>query len=213
MILINFKNYKTGNEALKLARLIEKYLPKAIVAVSATDIEGVSKNTKLKVYARHVDYLGDKKGTGFITAGSIKRDGAEGTILNHSEHPIQFEILRKTIENCKKNKLKTLVCVRDLTEAKIVMRWKPDAIAFEEPSLIATGKPITEYRTKELEEFVKLIKRTKIIPLCGAGISTIEDVKAAYAMGCGGVLIASAIANAKHPEEFLRELQDITIKE
>ena len=91
MIVINFKNYKTGKDALKLAKLVEKYLPKAIVAVPATDIENVAEKTNLRVYAQHVDCLEDKKGTGFITPKSIKRDGAAGAILNHSEHPIPFE--------------------------------------------------------------------------------------------------------------------------
>lgn len=207
MILINFKNYKTGAEALKLAKLIEKYLPKAIVAVPATDIEKIAKQTKLRVYAQHVDFLEDKKGTGFITAESVKRDGAEGTMLNHSEHPIQFELLQKTIASCRKNKLKTLVCVRDLAEAKIVMHWKPDAIAFEEPSLISTGKSVTTFMPEAIRNFVHLLKHSDIVPVCGAGISSIDDVKAAFAIGCGGVLIASAIADNPNAEVLLKELK------
>lgn len=207
MLVINFKNYKTGKEALKLAKLIGKYLPKAIVAVPATDIEEIAKQTKLKVYAQHVDFLEDKKGTGFITAKSIKRDGAAGTLLNHSEHPIPLEALQRTINECRKIGLKTIVCTKSIKDVKKIMKLKPLAIAYEDPKLIATGNSITKYRKKELEDFIKIIKKTNIIPICGAGISSIEDVKAAFKLGCKGVLIASAIADARHPENLLKEIQ------
>lgn len=41
MIIVNFKNYKTGKNVLELAKKIEKHLPKAIVAVPP-NIFGVS---------------------------------------------------------------------------------------------------------------------------------------------------------------------------
>ncbi len=207
MIVINTKNYKTGKPLLKLAKLIEKYLPKAIIAVPIADIEYIKSKTKLKVYAQHVDLVKNDKSTGFISAKSVKADGAQGTILNHSEHRLQAPILQKTIVLCKKNKLHIIVCVKDLPTAKLVKSWKPYAIAFEEPSLIATGKSITTTMPKVIQHFATLLKGSHIIPICGAGISTAEDVRAAYKLGCRGVLIASAIANNKNPIGILKELR------
>ena len=51
------------------------------------------------------------------------------------------------------------------------------------------------------------MKKTKILPLCGAGISTAEDVKEAYNLGCKGVLISSAIAKSKNPIQLLKQLR------
>jgi hypothetical protein len=59
-------------------------------------------------------------------------------------------------------------------------------------------------KTKALRQFIDLVKDKpsmngwKIIPICGAGISSVEDINAAYAMGCGSVLVASAIAAGRN---------------
>ena len=210
MIVINFKNYKPGKEALKLAELIHKHLPRAIACVPATEIGYLSYYSKLKIYAQHIDAVEDKRSTGFISPLSVKSYGAQGTLLNHSEHRLNAPDLQKTIHLCKKHKLHTIVCVKDLSAAKLVKSWKPDAIAFEEPSLIASGKSITKVMPDILKHFSKLLKNSNIIPICGAGISTIEDVKAAFNFGCKGVLIASAIADSKNPSKFLKKLANVS---
>ncbi len=55
-----------------------------------------------------------------------------------------------------------------------------------------------------MERFVKMLKGSKIIPLCGAGIGNLEDVLEAKRLGCKGILISSAIAKDKKPERFLK---------
>ena len=45
-----------------------------------------------------------------------------------------------------------------------------------------------------------------IIPLCGAGISTREDVKEALKLGTKGVLVASGIVKARNQRKALKEL-------
>ena len=52
MIIVNFKNYKTGKAVLALAKKIPKG---TIVAVPTANISSVSAKTKLKVYAQHID--------------------------------------------------------------------------------------------------------------------------------------------------------------
>ena len=209
MIIINTKNYKTGKALLKLAKLIERYLPKAIIAVPATDISTIKQHTRLKIIAQHVDNKDSGRTTGYVLAESIKAHGAIGTLLNHSEHHLHGEILKETISRCHKLKLQTFVCVHDVAAANMVRAWKPTAIAYEDPSLIGTGKPITFYQSNSLREFVSSLKNTTITSVCGAGISSAEDVKAARAIGCKGVLIASAIANTTNPEKLLKELKKI----
>ena len=206
MIVINFKNYKKGKDVLALAKKIEKYLPNAIVAVPATDIKSVSENTKLAVYAQHVDSpTSPDRSTGYVTAEMIKKDGAKGSILNHSEHKLVD--VKSPLKNLQENKLKGIVCVSTLTEARELKSLNPEYMAYEDPELIATNKSITQYKSDDIKKFVNLVKGTKIIPLCGAGIHSAEDVKEAKRLGCKGVLIASAIAKSKNPEALLKKLR------
>ena len=207
MIIINFKNYKTGNNALKLVKQIEKYLPKVIICPSTIDIETISQKTKLRVFAQHADYQESSRATGYSTLSSLKEAGAKGTLINHSEHKVPFYIIKKIIQKTKENKLKVILCASSLNNIKKFIPLKPYAIAFEDPKLIATGKSITKYNSKALKKFIQIIKKTNIIPVCGAGISTADDVGQAFQLGCKGVLIASAIANFKNPSILLNQLR------
>lgn len=205
MIVINFKNYKSGSSAIRLAGNIWKILPDAIVAAGAADIRQISSiYPKEKIFAQHVDFVEGKLSTGFLSAETLKSHGGKGSLLNHSEHRLTIELIRKTVKQMKKEKLKIILCAKDLEEAKSFISLAPDAIAFEDKKLIGSGKSITKYKSKAVEKFASTLKGTKIIPLCGAGISTAEDILAAYELGCKGVLIASAIASA--PKQKVKKL-------
>ena len=212
MIIINFKNYVHKEKALKLALMIEKYLPKAVVAVSAVDMYNIVKNTKLSVFAQHIDNVKNKqKSSGFVTLDGIKENRASGSLINHSEHQIGIEDINKLIADFIKFNLKSVVCATALkfVEELLKLKNKPYAIAFEDPELIATGKSITNYKSEDLKNFVKLLEGKEILPICGAGISSLENVVISREIGCKGVLIASAIANVKNPEKLLKDLQGV----
>jgi triosephosphate isomerase len=210
MIIINFKNYIAGKKALALARLIEKHLPNAIVAVPSVDIQEVHEKTKLHVFAQHIDALGGRA-TGFLLPETARAVGAFGTLLNHSEHPLPFRILKTAVPRAHKAGLRVVLCAPSIKEAKKLSALKPEAIAFEDPKLVGSGKSITEYRTDEVKKFAQLFQNSSIVPLCGAGINKVQDVHAAKNLGCHGVLIASAIANVsgKKAENFLKDLAKI----
>ena len=208
MIVVNFKNYKQGKDVLDLAKKIEKATKgkDVIVCVPATDIHVIFSQTKLNVFAQHINNKDVGNTTGFVTAEAVKSVGASGTLLNHSEHKIPFNVLREIMERCKKNGLKTLVCVESIGEAKRVMRFKikPWAIAYEDGKLIGSGNSITKYKSKKVEKFARLLKGSGIKSLCGAGISSSKDVESAKELGCDGVLVASAIMKAKNVEKFFK---------
>lgn len=206
MIIINFKNYKFGKSALELARTIEIYCSKAIVSVPCTDIYEITKNTSLPVFAQHVDSFEPGKSTGALIPEILETAGAKGSLLNHSERPVSFNIIKKTINRCHDLDFKIIVCVSSLSEAKKIKKLQPFGIAFEDPQLIASGKSITYQKTHEVKEFAELLKDSGIVSLCGAGISSSEDVKSALALGCTGVLVASTVANSQYPEKFLKEI-------
>jgi len=209
IIVVNFKNYVYGKKSLDLVKKIKKHIPKAIVAVSPADVRSIEYYSKARVFSQSVDLINDNRSTGFINPQIIKHAKAEGSLLNHSEHKIPLKDIKEILKICSKINLKVLVCVGSLKEAKEIKKFKPWAIAFEDPKLISTGKSITKYNLKSVKDFVKLLKGTKIIPMCGAGINSGGDVKEAMKLGCKGVLIASAIANSKNPDKILGEISKV----
>tara|TARA_Y100000310_G_scaffold327843_1_gene394815 strand:- start:5078 stop:5689 length:612 start_codon:yes stop_codon:yes gene_type:complete len=193
MIIINFKTYKQGSEVLALAKKIAKVNKKAILCVQPTSISIVSRSIKNPIYAQHVDFQKPGRNTGFIIPETVKAVGAKGTLLNHSEHPLSFKTIKETIQHCNKIKLKTIVFSPSIAHTKKIMKLKPYAIAYEDPKLVASGNSITKYKIKNVEAFAKLLKTSKIISICGAGISSKEDIKEAKKLGCQGVALSSAI--------------------
>ncbi len=212
MIVINFKNYKRGKAASELARTIYLYCNQAIVAVSVMDVKDVAQNNNLQVYAQHADYQDTAKSTGFVVPESLEESGAKGTLLNHSEHPLAFQAIKKTIKRCNERNLKVILCAKNLTQVKRFKTLNPYSIAFEDPKLIATGKSITQAKSATLGKFVKLLEDTTIIPLCGAGISGAQDIAEAYAIGCKGVLMSSAIVDTHNPEKILKDISPYSHK-
>ena len=209
MIVINLKNYKVGKEVLELVRLIDIYCNKAIVAVPLIEMKNIIKETSVPVYAQHVDYHDKGRSTGYVMPEALIEAKASGSILNHAEHRMIFANLKKTVEKCREVRLKLIVCAASLTEVKRIIKLGPYAIAYADPKLIASGKSITEEKSNELKEFVKLLDDTGIIPLCGAGITGGKDVAQAMIVGCKGVLVSSVVANSQNPEKFLKEISGI----
>lgn len=217
-LLINFKTYKeaTGKNALKLAKICDEISRKKkvemILCVQTADIALVSKNVSVPVFAQHVDYFEQDRHTGFVLPEDIKQEGALGTLLNHSEHRIPLNTIKKTAERCKKTGLKTVICTASIAEAKKILKLKPYYIMFEDPALVSTGKSITKIEPRSVKKFAELAKNynkkhnASIISLCGAGISNNEDVKLALQLGCDGVGISSAIVKAKNKKKKILEL-------
>lgn len=218
IILVNFKTYKeaTGRNALKLAKICEKIAKRAkikmILCAQTADICVVAKNSSLPVFGQHVDYFEQGRNTGFILPEDIKQDGATGTLLNHSEHRISFDAIKKTVERCKKIGLKPIVCAASIHEIKNILKLEPYCIMFEDPKLVSTGKSITKIEPDSVKQFADAVKehnkklKSNIISLCGAGISTKEDIELAIRLGCMGVGIASAIVKAKNKRKKILEL-------
>jgi len=205
MIIINFKNYKTGKDVLKLAKICKAVSKNIMIALSATDIYLVSRFYK-QVLAQHVDFNEKRAFTGAILPESVKENGAVGTLLNHAEKRLSFNVLKKTILRCKEVKLRTIVCAASIKQAKKISKLKPDYIAFEDPTLIGTGKSISKVKASKVKRFAKIIGKTGVVPLCGAGVSTGADMKAALELGTKGILISSAIVKSKNPKKSLLNL-------
>ena len=203
LVIINFKTYQQGKKSVELAKRIEKVNKRIIIGVQSSDIYEITKATNLKVYSQHVDFFEPGRHTGYILPEAIKKDGATGTFLNHSEHPLKFSVLKKTIKRCKKLNLKTAVFAKDLKQAKQIQKLKPNYLIIEPPELVGGKVSISKSKPDLIQKIAKELKTKFIV---GAGIHTNEDVKTAIKLGASGIAISSAITKAKNPMGVLRSL-------
>ena len=211
MIFVNFKNYPQakGANAIKLALICEQAADKTgvpiIPCVSSLDLAKVVEATDIPVWVQHLDPVDNEKTTGFITAKAVKEQGAWGTLLNHSEHPLDFENLKKSLIMAASAGLRILVLVKDLNSACQVDQLSPDYIGLEEPSLIGGTVAMAQVESEKIKikEFCRAIKA---VPVVGAGINNAGDVKTSLALGAKGILISSGVVLADKPLQILEEL-------
>lgn len=201
--IVNFKTYKQGKSVLEFAKKIEKVDKGIIVGLQASDIKEVSSKTKLIVYAQHVDNLKKGRNTGFIIPESVKADGAKGTFLNHSEHRLKLDVIKKTIQRCKEIKLKTAVFASDLNEARKIEKFHPDMLIIEPPELVAGKISVSSAKPELIKKISKSIKKKFLV---GAGIHSRKDVEAALKLGAYGIAVSSSVMKARNPERELKKL-------
>lgn len=211
LILTNFKTYEsaTGKKALELAKIHANVATKTgkniTVAVQAFDLANIAQNTNLPVFAQNIDAVTYGSFTGWNLAEGAKSAGAVGTILNHSEHRLEFNVLEKSIKRAKEVGLYTVVCAETAREgAEIMQKFAPDLIAVEPPELIGGDISVSTANPEIISESVQLIGPGKV--LVGAGIKNGEDVRIAIKLGAVGVLLASGITKVENPEEVLFDL-------
>jgi len=203
IVIVNFKTYQQGKAAIELAKKLQKVNKKIIIGVQATDIYEIVKATKLRVYAQHVDYFEPGRYTGFILPEAVKKDGAEGTFLNHSEHRLKRKVIKKTIGRCREVGLKTAVFAASLREARKISKMKPDYLIIEPPELVAGDISVSKAKPELIETIARKLKYPFLV---GAGVKTAEDVKIAMKLGASGIAVSSAITTARNPEKKLKEL-------
>ncbi len=206
IIIINFKTYKesTGDNAVKLAKQIEKAVKKTkanvAIAVQAVDIEKVVKSVDLPVLAQHVDPDDFGGHTGKVLIDSVKKAGAIGTLLNHSEFKLSKSVITKTIKHCKDKNFEVVLCVPDSDKAGSYAYYSPDLIAVEPPELIGGGVSVTTKDPSIIKHTVEKVYKVRRIPvLCGAGIHEEVDVSKSLELGAKGVLVASGVVKNKDP--------------
>ncbi len=210
MIIVSFKTYESavGENAIALAKIHEVVAEETgaeiAVAVNALDLERVIAAVKIPVFAQHIDAAEFGSFTGGIVPELVKKMGAIGTLLNHSEKRLG-EKLPACVEAAKKAGLKIVICAEDDMEAeKIASEFRPDFVAVEPPELIGGDISVTSANPEVVENSVKKVGDTPL--LVGAGVKNGEDVKTALKLGAKGVLLASGVTKAENPAEVLRDL-------
>jgi len=212
MFIINCKNYEeiAGEKIIKLAKIAEKISKKYKIKIAiAPPHHLIPLITKfgIIVLAQHLD---DKKvgsTTGFMIPEIIKKSKIDGSIINHSEHRITESEIKNLVKRLKKLKLKTIVCVKNVSEAKKYAKINPTFIAIEPPELIGTGRAISTEKPQLITNSINAVQAAKNSTklLCGAGIVSAEDVSRAVELGSKGILVASGVIKAKNWESILSD--------
>lgn len=210
LIIVNFKAYEeaSGEEAISLAESFSR-LDKSDNVVVAPDLVDTSKvaDFSVKVFGQHVDGVKPGSHTGSVTADSLNNLGVSGSLINHSERRLEPEEIRKSVEACKRNNLKSIVCAQTVEEVEKFSSYRPDYVAFEPPELIGGDLPVSEAEPEIIREAVSKTF-DGVGTLTGAGIKDREDVSKSIELGCKGVLVASGVVKSDNPVKSLENLCD-----
>jgi triosephosphate isomerase len=218
MIIVNFKTYleSTGQNALKLAKQAEKAAKETgaqiVVAPQTCDLQKIAEAVEIPVFAQHIDPIKPGSSTGHVLAEAVKEAGAVGTLINHSERQLRLIDIDATIALCREKGLVSCVCANNPSVSAAVAAMNPDITSMEPPELIGSGISVSKAKPEIISDTVKLVHKvnSKMTILCGAGISTAEDVSIGLMLGTKGVLVASGIVKAKDPYSVLRAFGEAT---
>lgn len=208
LLLVNFKTYKkaSGDEALDLAYKCEKAAKNTdknvCIAVQNADLHRIASKVNIPVFAQHADPVEYGSNTGKDLIETLKYNGADGVLINHSEDQEALDDIEGIIEKCRSQGLATMACADELSLAKNIDEFGPDFIAYEPPELIGGNKSVSTQNPEKLKNMVSSLATTV---LAGAGIKTEEDVKNALKLGAEGILIASGVIKAKDPYKALKK--------
>lgn len=210
IIIVNCKTYPqaTGSKAVRLAQQCEmaarEHGADIRIAVQATDISMVAQAAGIPVYAEHADPAPAGQHTGAITSLGIRKAGAAGAILNHSEHRMGTAEIIAAAALLRKQKLAVIICADSLRRlAELAAAVRPDLFCFEPPELIAGDVSVSMAQPDTVKRAVHL---SPVPLLVGAGVRTHEDLQIALELGAAGVMLSSGIVLAPHRERALRKL-------
>lgn len=216
IIVLNVKSYveSMGLKGLALANACEETTQETGVSTAIcpqmVDLGWIARQVNIPVLAQHIDAFTPGSRTGWTVPEAVKEAGAVGTLLNHSEHRITIADIGENILKSRSLGLTTIVCTNNAAVTLAAAALGPDMVAIEPPELIGSGIPVSKAEPGIVEDSVKAVKKInpKVNVLCGAGISTGEDVKAAIELGTDGVLLASGVVKSSDPKKALLDLAE-----
>ncbi|MBX0285151.1 triose-phosphate isomerase [Haloarcula salinisoli] len=208
-VLVNLKAYPCDpiEVATAAADVADDSGVRVAVAPQAANIESVAE-TGVETWAQHVSPNEHGSHTGSTLAEAVADAGAVGTMLNHSENRLKLADIDASLDAADRVDLETIVCANNPEQIGAAAALGPDAVAVEPPELIGTGTPVSKADPDIVTGAVDAAARVDgdVDVLCGAGISTGEDLVSASDLGATGVLLASGVAKADDPRAALEDL-------
>ncbi|MEA4956195.1 MAG: triose-phosphate isomerase [Methanobrevibacter sp.] len=214
IVILNFKTYieSSGENALNLAKDLESAAIESGINMAAapqtTDIFRISQETDIPILAQHIDPVSPGGHTGSNLIDSMIESGISGTLLNHSEKRMGIADIDEVVKYSKEKDIFSVICTNNIETSVAVATLNPEFVAVEPPELIGSGIPVSQAEPEIVEGTVSKVKKInkKIDVLCGAGISTGDDMRAALDLGASGVLLASGIVLSDNPKDALLDL-------
>ena len=214
IIILNYKTYaeSTGKNAVTLSQYVQEASDETgvnmAIAPQAVDLYPIIEAVDIPVYSQHMDNITPGGHTGSTLPEALKETGITGTLINHSEQRLTLADIDAIVEKSKQLNLTRVLCTNNVKTSAAAASFNPDYIAIEPPELIGTGIPVSKASPEVVEKTVEEIHKinNNIPVLCGAGISTGEDMKAALELGAEGVLLASGIIKADDQKQALIDL-------
>jgi triosephosphate isomerase len=207
-VLVNLKAYPCDPVAVAeaAAEVAKETGVRIAVAPQAAHLDRVAA-TGVETWAQHVSPVDHGSHTGSTLAEAAAEAGAVGTLLNHSENRLKLADIDGSVRAAERAGLETVVCANNPRQIAAAAALEPDAVAVEPPELIGTGTPVSQADPDIVTDSVEAAESVGDVPvLCGAGISTGEDLEAAGDLGAEGVLLASGVAKADDPKRALEDL-------
>ncbi len=212
MFIINCKNYEeiAGDKIIKFIKIVEKISKKYKIKIAVAPpqhLVGLVSKSSIPILAQHIDVSKVGSTTGFVVPELLKKSGVSGSLINHSEHRISSKEIAYLVPKLRDLKMISILCVKDVSEAKKYAKLNPDYIAIEPPELIGSGKAVSKEKPDLIIKAVNAVKsaKNKTKLLCGAGIVSGEDVSKASELGSQGILVASGIIKAKSWTNMISE--------
>ena len=213
LIVVNFKTYATamGQKAVDLAQAMERASKdhvRMIAVVSAFDLHAVKQAApSLEVWSQHLDPVGQGSFTGWLQPENAIERGAQGTIIHHAEHKVNFEHVQQLMQQLP-DEFPMCACAADVDEAHQLAELGPTFIAVEPPELIGGDISVTTADPAIVSETVNAVRAINphVRVLCGAGVKDGKDVKTAVELGAHGVLLASGVTKASDVDAVLADL-------
>jgi len=210
-VLVNLKAYPCDPVAVANAahEVAEASGVRIAIAPQAAHLSAVAA-TGVETWAQHVSPVAHGSHTGSTLAEAAADAGAVGTLLNHSENRLKLADVDGSLDAAGRVDFETIVCANNPAQIGAAAALGPDAVAVEPPELIGTGTPVSKADPDVVRDAVDAAAAVddSVDVLCGAGISTGEDLVAARDLGADGVLLASGVAKADDPRAALEDLVD-----
>jgi len=168
----------------------------------------VAQATALPVLAQHVDSVAPGNGTGHSLVEAAQAAGAIGAILNHAEHRLQLAQIEASCHRLAVASMTRVVCTNNVPTTAAAAALGADFVAIEPPELIGGDISVTTADPGIVADAVKAARAVdpNVRVLCGAGVKTGEDVRAALSLGAAGVLLASGVVKVADPGAAMRDL-------
>ena len=208
-VLVNLKAYPCDPVAVAEAArdVSEETGIRIAIAPQAAHLSAVAE-TGVETWAQHVSPVDHGSHTGSTLAEAVADAGATGTLINHSENRLKLADIDASVEAADRADLETIVCANNPDQIGAAAALGPDSVAVEPPELIGTGTPVSKADPDIVRDAVEAAAAVddSVDVLCGAGISTGDDVVSAGELGATGVLLASGVAKAGDPRAALEDL-------